>query len=273
MDRPLLTYYGSKWNCADWIISHLPKHSTYVDVFGGSAAVLLNKPKQGTEVYNDINQDLVNLFRVVRDESKAKQLADKIYMTPWSRVEFEEAYTETDDEIERARRLLTRSFLGWGSRGATVNTGFRWIADLNCERVALNRFCNYIPQDILDACNRFKQVQIESLDYKILVERYDSKETLFYFDPPYMHETRVSKKVYEGEMTYQEHEQFLEIACNIKGMALISGYSSELYLEKLNGWEMHKRKALSVNAGKGSFIECLWCHPNNGETTQGRLEL
>ena len=238
LERPIVKYYGSKWNVADWIISRFPKHSTYVDVFGGSACVLLKKPKQGTEVYNDINQDIVNLFRVVRDETKSKKLADAIYMTPWSRVEFELAYEQTDDEIERARRLITRSFLGWGARGATVNPGFRWISDYKYERATLNQFCSYLPQDILDACNRLKQVQIECLDYKALVERYDATDTLFYFDPPYIHETRVSTKVYEGEMSHQDHVEFLEIAANIKGLAIVSGYSSSLYLEFLKDWDI-----------------------------------
>lgn len=261
LTRPLVKYYGSKWNLAPLIIQQFSSnHEKYVDVFGGSAAVLLQKEKKGTEVYNDINEDLVNLFMVVRNKDLAKELADAIYLTPWARAEFVSSYEKTDDSIERARRLLVRAFMGYGSIGALSNTGFRWLVDSDKEKTTLNRFCNHLPNDIINAFKRLQQVQIESLDYRVLVERYDSETTQFYFDPPYMHETRAETNVYDGEMTTSDHEEFLNVALNVKGFAVISGYESELYLDTLRGWRLVKKKDKSIT-GSTSFTECIWVSP------------
>lgn len=275
VERPLLKYYGSKWNLASLIINQFSdNHETYVDVFGGSASVLLQKKKTGTEVYNDINKDIVNLFEVVRNPDSAKILADSIYLTPWSRYEHEQSYIKTDDKIENARRLLVRGFLSYGSRGSLSNVGFRFIIDKKSEKGALNRFCNYLPQDILACCKRLQQVQIESLDYRALVERYDSETTQFYFDPPYVHDTRSNINVYEGEMTTADHEEFLKVALGVKGFAVISGYENELYMENLGDWRLIKQNVKSIT-GPSSFTECIWVSPNCDEAAkaQGVLKL
>src|SRR4051812_1578874 len=113
--RPVLRYHGGKWRIAPWIIEHFPPHLMYVEPFAGAASVLLRKPRVDFEVYNDLDTDVVNVFRVLRDPAAASQLAEQLSLTPWSRREFEVSYEISDDPVERARRTLIRSFMGHGT--------------------------------------------------------------------------------------------------------------------------------------------------------------
>jgi DNA adenine methylase len=129
--RPVLRWHGGKWLLAPWIISHFPRHRVYVEPFGGAASVLLRKPRAYAEVYNDLDDLVVNLFRVLRDPESAELLRARLALTPFARTEFEAAWDDSGDDVERARRLIARSFMGFGSnahsdlgKGAKT-TGFR----------------------------------------------------------------------------------------------------------------------------------------------------
>src|SRR5690606_37285917 len=113
MNRPVLRYHGGKWNLAPWSISHFPKHRIYVEPFGGAASVLLRKPRTDSEVYNDLYGEVVNLFRVLRNPTQARELIRIVTLTPYSRQEFEDAYIADGDPIEQARRTLVRAYLGF----------------------------------------------------------------------------------------------------------------------------------------------------------------
>lgn len=128
--RPLVRYHGGKWLLADWIISHFPAHRCYVEPFGGGGSVLIRKPRSHAEIYNDLDGEIVNLFRVVRDHGQ--QLREKLELTPFAREEFEVSYLDAPDPIEQARRTVMRSFMGFGSnvfkltrQGKRERTGFR----------------------------------------------------------------------------------------------------------------------------------------------------
>ena len=125
--RPVLRWHGGKWKLAPWIISHFPPHRVYVEPFGGAASVLLRKERGYAEVYNDLDQDAITLFRVLRDPKLSERLLASLRLTPFAKMEFEESYLPSDDQVERARRLLVRSFMGFGSNGhnAATKTGFR----------------------------------------------------------------------------------------------------------------------------------------------------
>jgi DNA adenine methylase len=131
--RPALRYHGGKWLLAPWIISHFPKHHIYVEPFGGGASILLRKQRSYAEIYNDLDGEVVNLFRMLRDHGdEVKRL---VSLTPFSRSEFVDAYEPTDDDLEQARRTLVKSFMGFGSAAVTQHTatlpGAGFKADVN----------------------------------------------------------------------------------------------------------------------------------------------
>lgn len=115
--RPVLRWHGGKWLLAPWIISHMPAHRVYVEPFGGAASVLMRKPRAKSEVWNDLDGDLFNLFDVLRGPNSAAVIR-AVSLTLFSRADFERAYEPADDPVERARRLLIRSHQGFGSNGA-----------------------------------------------------------------------------------------------------------------------------------------------------------
>lgn len=124
--RPILRWHGGKWRLAPWVISHFPPHSIYVEPFGGAGSVLIRKPRAHGEVYNDLDGEIVNVFRVLRDRESGEELIRLLTLTPWAREEFNGSYEPTDDPIERARRCVVRCSMGFGSSSRRKNrTGFR----------------------------------------------------------------------------------------------------------------------------------------------------
>lgn len=167
--RPLINYFGAKWTCAEWIISHLPEHEIFVEVFGGSAAVLLQKDRSKREVVNDIDDEIVNLYRIVRDHGP--RLKELCALTPHSRVEYERAREYTVDPIERARRTIVKSFFGIGD-SLFQNNGFRMSKESNtCAAKSWENWWRAL--DLLIA--RFQGVLIESLDFQTVFEKYDTR--------------------------------------------------------------------------------------------------
>lgn len=123
LKRPILRYHGGKWRLAKWIISRFPQHRIYVEPFSGAASVLLQKPRCYAEVINDLDNELVNLFQVVRDSGH--ELISKLELTPFSRSEFLASYEQSNNPLEQARRTIVRSFQGFGSNAHGRLTGFR----------------------------------------------------------------------------------------------------------------------------------------------------
>ncbi|MFK7074022.1 DNA adenine methylase, partial [Acinetobacter baumannii] len=109
---PLIRYHGGKFRLATWVISHFPNHTCYTEVFGGAAGVLLQKPRAYAEVYNDLDGEIVNLFRVLRNEDQRNKLIEQLVFTPYSRDDFHEAWEPCEDPIEKARRLIIRAQMG-----------------------------------------------------------------------------------------------------------------------------------------------------------------
>lgn len=109
--RPVLRFHGGKWRLAPWILSFFPPHKIYVEPYAGAASVLLRKPRSFAEVYNDLDQDVVNVFRILRDPPRAMRLAELCRLTPWARDEFLLAYEPTDDPVEQARRTIARGYM------------------------------------------------------------------------------------------------------------------------------------------------------------------
>jgi DNA adenine methylase len=265
--RPVLRYHGGKWRLAKWVIGHFPAHRIYVEPFGGAASVLLQKPASFAEVYNDLDGQVVNVFRVLRDEKKAIRLIGMLELTPYSRAEFELSYGYVDDDVEMARRTIVRSFMGFRSDSVTtdVSTGFRGSMAFNFWRFCTHDWNTY-PAELEKAIMRFKKVAIECLPACDVIEKCDTDETLFYCDPPYLPETRTKMREekepggYRFEMSREDHVRLLNVLQKVKGMVVLSAYDSALYSEALKGWGRFETQARVQKACGGSrySTEVLW---------------
>lgn len=278
LSRPLLRWHGGKWRLAPWIIAHFPKHRVYVEPFGGAASVLLRKPRAYAEVYNDLDGDAVNLFRILRSD-RAAELVDAIALTPFARDEFEEASEMSEDPLENARRLVARSFMGFGSDASNraVKTGFRASAAGNGTSPA--RDWAAYPLALRATIDRLRGVVIERRDALEVMRQHDSPDALHYLDPPYMPATRSTKArrggtryhAYQHEMTEDDHAALLAALPGLQGMVVLSGYHTPLYDEALAGWVRVEKAALAD--GGRPRTEVLWLNQRASAGVQGRLSL
>lgn len=157
--HPAVRYHGGKFRLASWIISHFPAHRCYVEPFGGGASVLLKKEPSEAEVYNDLDGDVVNLFRVLRHPETSRALSEACALTPYSRDEFMQAYAPADNPVEQARRLVVRATMGFGSAGATKGkTGFRLDTKRNC--ATAQRIWARYPDNLAAVGSRFAGVLV-----------------------------------------------------------------------------------------------------------------
>lgn len=258
--RPALRWHGGKWLLAPWIIGHFPEHRVYVEPFGGAASVLLRKPRSYAEVYyaevyNDLDGDAVNFFRVLRSNRHA-ELVRALRLTPFAREEFTGAYEPSDDPVEEARRLVIRSFMGFGSDGFNRDrpTGFRANSNRSGTTPA-HDWTNY-PDSLELIVERLSGVVIESRPAIEVMRQHDAPATLHYVDPPYMHTTRESAHRYRHEMDDAAHVELLEVLRGLTGAVVLSGYASPLYDKTLSDWHRVERVALADGARERT--EVLW---------------
>lgn len=249
----ILHYPGSKWSMAEWIINHMPEHETYLEPFFGSGAVFFNKQPSTVETINDLDEQVVNLFKVIRDHPD--QLARLIEFTPLSRQEYYESYEGSDDPIEDARRFLTRCWQAIGAK-TSDRTGWRSIISSNGPKTAQE--WGKLPKKIHMVAKRLKEAQIEHQPAVQLLERYKRKDVLIYADPPYIIETR-TKRHYKYEMTIEDHIELLEKLNQHPGPVLLSGYAHSVYDDRLQDWH---RETMEVSAEAGAKRqEVLWVNP------------
>lgn len=261
--RPALRYYGGKWKLAPWIISHFPAHKNYVEPCGGAASVLLQKPRSPLETYNDLDGNVVNFFRVLRD--KPEELIHKIRLTPWARAEYDIAreFTQYGDEIERARRYFLRLWASMhGGTGRDTSITFR--VTKHADHRTPNAGMELFNLDFLyRTADRFRGVQIENDSALMVIDRYDNADTLHYFDPPYLTATRAHKgDTYGVEASGTPfHIEAADLLRNAQGYVVISGYACDLYTELYEdyGWHRVDREAQTNSGGKR--IESLWLSP------------
>ncbi len=256
--RPVLRWHGGKWLLAPWITAHFPAHQVYVEPFGGAASVLLRKKRSYAEIYNDLDQAVVGLFRVLRS-NRASELVNALRLTPFARDEFAEAYQPTNDPVEAARRLIIRSFMGFGSNGHNKLTGFR--ANSNRSGTTPSHdWVNY-PDSLAVVVERLQGVTLENKDARAVMAQHDSAQTLHYVDPPYVFDTRSDNGAdYAHEMSDEDHAELLDFLRGLTGMVVLSGYPSPLYDDALSGWLRVERKALAD--GARARTEVLWINPS-----------
>lgn len=253
--RAVLRYPGAKWRMSDFILRYMPAHHSYLEPYFGSGAVLFRKAPSPIETVNDINGDVVNLFRVIREDASA--LADYVAGIPYARQEYKAAIAETEvcTMIERAARFL---ILAWQSYGACADgKTCGWKRDI-AARQAAYAVQNWVrmPEWIIAAQGRLKQVQIECQDAIKLITQYNNPRVLIYADPPYMHETRSCTQSYRHEMGDEDHVRLLDALNRHSGSVMLSGYANELYDRELRGWKRHD---VDVATTSGAVkTECLW---------------
>jgi DNA adenine methylase len=256
--RPVLRWRGGKWRIAPWVIAHFPAHKVYVEPFGGSASVLLRKPPAVSEIFNDLDSDVVNLFRVLRERSSA--FADALELTPFAREEYESCYAATADELERARRFVARSFMGMSSKGALKKSGFDTRINADGYASRLNSLIN-LPPEIGIIAERLRGVIIENCGAFELIPRHDAAHTLFYLDPPY----EGADESYRHRFSTDAHRRLARLAKSLKGMVVLSGYESDIYDAELAGWLRVSAVANVDSGASGSAsrrAEILWINPS-----------
>ncbi len=238
--KTLLKYPGSKWRIASWIIEHFPEHKVYLEPFFGSGAVFFLKQPSYIETINDIDGNVINLFRVCRENPE--KLAAQLNLTPFSREEFVSCYEiEVSDPVERARRTIVRYHQSFGTSNSTKNC-WRNVQTAGGPRCAT--MWNYLPQSVIETCERLKCAQIENLEAVSLIERFNDPDVLIYCDPPYLQSLR-KRSMYANEMNEEDHRKLLETILKSKAKIIISGYDSDLYNNMLCNWETDEIDALA----------------------------
>jgi len=255
-------WYGGKYSHLDWLLPLLPACHHYCEPFAGSAAVLLNRSPAAVETYNDLDGEVVNFFRVLRDHKA--ELVEMIGLTPFSREEFGLAceFDATLSLIERARRFYVRARQVRTGLAQTASLG-RWANCKNTSRAGMSgvvsRWLGGV-EALPEIAERLLRVQIENRPALDVIRLYDEADTLFYCDPPYVHGTRGDDKAYGHEMTDRQHRD-LAVALNAaSGLVAISNYDCELMRELYPApkWRKHESAARTIHSTKDKRVEVLW---------------
>ncbi len=254
-------WYGGKFSHLKWLLPFLPTCHHYCEPFAGSAAILLNRPPSPVETYNDIDGEVANFFRVLREQTG--DLLKQISLTPFSREEFFRAVSSDGyalSDLERARRFFVRARQVRTGLAQTASLG-RWANCKNTSRAGMSgvvsRWLGSV--DALPAiAERLLRVQIENRPATEVVALYDDKTTLFYCDPPYPHQARGDAKAYGFEMKDDEHRQLALVLGRVKGKVAISGYRCDLMDSLYKGWRRVEEPAKMCHSIKKSRREALW---------------
>ena len=261
-------WYGGKFSHLKWLLPLLPKCYHYVEPFAGSGAVLLNRDPSPLETYNDMNGDVVNFYRVLRD--RPRDLIRALRLTPYSREDYVRAIydEESTDPVEKARRffVVATSTFTANVSGATIGQWSRSNKNSNCGMAAsVSRFTGHV-EDLSRIAERLICVQIENRPAIDVITRYDTPDTFFYCDPPYVKSTRVDKDVYAFEMEEDEHRRLADVLNHISGRAAVSGYDCPLYDEifPADRWKKYYAEPKSGGAVRSGDKrqEVLWMNYN-----------
>lgn len=266
MNRPVLKYNGGKWMDGKWIVSHFPEHRVYGDLFGGGASVLMQKPRAKIEYYNDLDANVYDFFRVLRD--RPKELIRAIRWTPYSRDAYNSIKdASVDSELQKALHFCIRCWMG---RGNNLHSSFRTRGNVYGEG-------RYIPAKLwadlrpyYQAAYRLRGVAIENKDWYELAMQIDGPETLLYIDPPYPGIVRNGARLYAHDIrSVDQHRELLSNVLQLQSMIIISSYPNDLYSGLLTGWTMATKK--SVDDQRRERMEALYISPTAANHAQPQL--
>lgn len=273
-----INWYGGKGstqqrNLLKIIINYINKSDKliFVDVFGGSGIVTLNVQDK-IKKYNDINKDLINFFEVLKDKKLSMELQDRLYKTLYCKLIYEEACEELTSgqykikDLNRAVNFYIATMQSINSIGALQKSGFRSSKSHLRKGMgqAVSAWKTNIDKNLPIVIDEFRKVEVYNYDFLDCINKFDSKNTIFYLDPPYILESRKNKKVYTDELEDRRHQELIEKILTIKGDAILSGYENNIYTElEEKGWnkEIINIKSPSTPRGaKTSRKECIWCN-------------
>ena len=269
-------WYGGKFSHLDRLLPFLPPCHHYCEPFAGSAAVLLNRSPSPVETYNDLDGEVVNLFRVLRNQKD--RLVEVIGLTPFSREEFALACTLDPnlEPLERARRFYVRARQVRTGLAQKASVG-RWANCKNTSRAGMSgvisRWLGAI-EALPEIADRLLRAQIENRPAVDVIQLYDSPSTLFYCDPPYIHDTRGDSSAYGNEMTDDHHRELATALDSAKGMVAISNYDCPLMdeLYKPSKWRKLVGQKRTIHSTKGMRVECLWTNYDPVKADQKRTQ-
>lgn len=257
MKTPIKTH-GGKHYLSKWIISHFPADYVsmdYIEVFGGGASVMLQKKRSKSEQLNDLDRNTFNFWRIVKGDGF--NLAKHCYEIQCSKDTFDRflLYSPWTVFQEATKEFVLRRM----SRGGAKKSFSKSKRTRRGMPEHQSAWLNGVDL-IMPAFNRLQDVSITNLDFRKIFD-VATEETLLYLDPPYLHETRVSKKMYECEMTREDHEDLLRRCNDSNAKIVLSGYRSSLYDEQLNNWNRVEKSVAnhsSQEITKKRKTECLW---------------
>lgn len=280
--RPLLRYFGGKWQLRHWIAGHFPVHRFYAEPFAGAASVLLGKqPAPGGEIINDLNREVINLFRVMQDAALSAELMRRLEWTPFSRAEFSLSMQPCEDAVERARRLVIRSFMGIEVAGVRGTASGMRMGNVALDRLGCDNKRTF-RNTAVDWCNwkaalptirdRLARVMIYERDALEFIRLMASSDCLLYVDPPYQLATRTRAhggSRYAVEFAPEEHTKLIEELLTTPAMVVLSGYAHASYEPlEIAGWR-RVEKDYRANMSPVRRTECLWISPNAFGATPG----
>ncbi len=261
--KPAFGYYGSKQRISKSIIDLFPPHNAWVEVFCGSAAITLAKKPAQIEVINDLDSNIINIFKQLR--TNHKKLIDAIRLTPYSREEFINAkiIDTSDSDLERARKFIIICMMTVNATTGGQFCGFSFSNSYsrNGKEARVNRW-NNLTERIENVVNRIRNVRVEHLDARKIIKMFsDRPATLMYLDPPYFVKRSHDYPVDEKEASF--HKELLELCCKSKSMIIISHYENRLYRKILNrksGWRSKTFEAVTTNTSGKDFHrkEIVW---------------
>lgn len=277
--NPVLKWAKAKWRIADWVVGHLPEHSSYCEPFFGSGAVYFNKAPCSIEIINDLDGEVTNLFKMIQENPM--ELARLCALTPWAQDEYLENVrnlqtplskdSSLEQRLEHSRNFVSASWQMFGRKNIKQKNGWRFRYLSSQSPVTT---WNKVPERIIEAAERLMHTQISCDPASSVIAGCNDREVLIYCDPPYLAETRSHGNLYTCEMKKpDEHLALLEQLDSHRGMLVLSGYSSELYDSRLKHWTRFETTARSQSNRHAT--EVLWLNPlaakRLGKPTQAQM--
>ena len=268
-------YYGGKSRHLSWLLPLLPECGHFIEPFCGSCSVLLNRTPSKIETINDIDSNIVNFFKMLRDRSD--ELIRLLNLTPYSREEFVRCQEPAKDSLEQARRTYVRLRQGYSAIPSNKTKG-QWSLTVNPSAVGspkVRAMTRSIDNNLDKIVDRLRRIQIDCDDALTMIKHYDHSDVLFYCDPPYIHDARDkgSRSAYVAtEMADIDHIKLSEYLHNCRAKVAISGYQCDLYNELYQDWYRHDKETITSATplkSKPKRVESLWTNYEVREAVVG----